>query len=64
MTNFSDAARAEACAAPAQASSGAKIMAERATEAIMTDAEFKARVLPAIHDWIRRRNGTAINETK
>jgi aminopeptidase N len=66
MTNFSDAARAEELArfAPAQASSGAKIMAERATEAIMTDAEFKARVLPAIHDWIRRSDGTAINETK
>jgi aminopeptidase N len=57
MTNFSDAAHAAELAdfAPAQATSGGKIVAARAHEAIMIGADVKARVLPAIDDWIRRR---------
>jgi hypothetical protein len=58
MTNFSDAARADELAsfAPVQATSGGKIVAARAQEAIMIGADVKARVLPAVDDWIKRRN--------
>ena len=59
MTNFSDAARAEELAgfAPVQATSGGKIVAARAQETILISAELKARVLPAIDGWLKRRNG-------
>jgi aminopeptidase N len=59
MTNFSDAARAEELAgfAPAHATSGGKIVAARAQETILINADLKARVLPAIDAWIKRRNG-------
>ena len=59
MTNFSDAARADELAsfAPVQATSGGKIVAARAQEAIMIAADVKARVLPAVDDWIKRRGG-------
>jgi len=58
MTNFSDVERADELAsfAPVQATSGGKIVAARAQEAIMIAADVKARVLPAIDDWIKRRN--------
>jgi aminopeptidase N len=57
MRNFSDADRAAELAsfAPVHATSGGKVVAARAQEAILTDAEFKARALPAIDDWIKRR---------
>ncbi|HKA80865.1 MAG TPA: M1 family aminopeptidase, partial [Xanthobacteraceae bacterium] len=57
MTNFSDAAHAAELAdfAPAHATSGGKIIAARSHEAIMIAADVKARVLPAIHDWLKRR---------
>jgi aminopeptidase N len=57
MTNFSDAARAAELAdfAPAHATSGGQMVAARAHEAIMIGADVKARVLPAIDDWIRQR---------
>jgi aminopeptidase N len=57
MTNFNDAAHAAELAdfAPAQATSGGKIMAARSHEAIMIGADVKARVLPAIDDWLKRR---------
>jgi aminopeptidase N len=43
--------------APAQATSGGRIVVARAQETILTNAELKARVLPAIDAWIKRRNG-------
>jgi aminopeptidase N len=54
MTNFSDAGRAAELAtfAPVHATSGGRIVAARAQEAIMIAADFKARALPAIADWI------------
>jgi aminopeptidase N len=54
MTNFSDAGRAVELAtfAPVHATSGGRIVAARAQEAIMIAADFKARALPAIADWI------------
>jgi aminopeptidase N len=57
MLNFSDADHAAALAsfAPVHATSGGKIVAARAQEAILIEAEFKARALPAIDDWIKRR---------
>jgi aminopeptidase N len=59
MTNFSDAERAAELArfAPAHASSGGKLVAARAEETIMIGAEFKARALPAIDAWLKKRNG-------
>ena len=59
MTSFSDAERAAELAlfAPAHATAGGKIVAARAQEAILADAEFKARVLPALDDWLKRRAG-------
>ena len=58
MANFSDAARAAELArfAPVHATSGGRIVAARAEEAIMIGAELKARALPAIDDWIKRRS--------
>jgi aminopeptidase N len=57
MTNFSDAERAGELArfAPVHATSGGRIVAARAEEAIMIAADFKARALPAIADWISQR---------
>ena len=58
MTNFSDAARAAELAsfAPVHATSGGQMVAARAEEAILIGAELKARALPAIDDWIKRRS--------
>jgi aminopeptidase N len=57
MLNFSDADHAAELAsfAPVHATSGGRIVAARAQEAILIAAEFKARALPAIDEWIRRR---------
>jgi aminopeptidase N len=59
MLSFSDADRAAELAsfAPVHATSGGRAVAARAQEAILIDAEFKARALPAIDDWIKRRSG-------
>jgi aminopeptidase N len=58
MRSFSDRARADELAAfaPAHATSGGRMVAARAEEAIRFDADFKERALPAIDDWIRRRS--------
>ena len=54
MRNFSDAEHAQALATfgPARTSAGARAAAERAYEAILTDAAFKERTLPAVAAWI------------
>ena len=59
MTNFSDAARAAELAAfaPVQATSGGRMVAARSAEAIVIGSELKARALPAIDGWLRRRGG-------
>jgi aminopeptidase N len=56
MTNFADPARAAELLrfAPAQETSGSRIVAARAQERILTDADFVTRQLPAIEDWISR----------
>ena len=58
MTNFSDDGHAAELAAfaPAQATSGGRVMAARATETIAISADLKARALPAVDAWIRQRN--------
>lgn len=58
MTNFSDEGHAAELAAfaPAQATSGGRVMTARATETIAIGADLKARALPAVDDWIRQRN--------
>jgi aminopeptidase N len=58
MRNFSDRARAVELAAfaPVHETSGGRVVAARAEEAIRFDAYFKERVLPMIDDWIRRRS--------
>ena len=55
MTNFSDAAHADALRqfAPAQETLGGRVMTSRALEAIAISADMKARVLPAIEAWIK-----------
>jgi aminopeptidase N len=59
MTNFSDAERAAELAAfaPAHATSGGRIIAARAEETIRIAADFKANALPAIAEWLKKRNG-------
>jgi aminopeptidase N len=59
MTNFSDDAHAAELAhfAPAQATSGGRVMTARALETIAISADLKARALPAIDAWIRERDG-------
>jgi len=59
MTNFSDEAHAVELAhfAPAQASTGGRVMAARALETIAIAADLKTRALPAIDAWIKARNG-------
>jgi aminopeptidase N len=57
LTNFTDAAHAEELAnfAPAQATSGGRIVAARSYERIMTDADFSAQQLPAVDERVKRR---------
>ncbi len=57
MLTFSDLEHAAELAsfAPVHATSGGRIVAARAQEAILIAAELKARALPAIDEWIRRR---------
>jgi aminopeptidase N len=59
LMNFSDAEHAAELAgfAPVHATSGGKMVAVRAEEAILIAAELKARALPAIDAWIKKRNG-------
>jgi aminopeptidase N len=55
MTNFSDDAHATELAhfAPAQATSGGRVMTARALETIAISADLKTRALPSIDGWIR-----------
>ena len=57
MTNFSDGAHAAELAhfAPAQATSGGRVMTARALETIAMSADLKTRALPAIDAWIKGR---------
>jgi aminopeptidase N len=59
MTNFSDDARAAELRgfAPAQATSGGRVMTARALETIAIAADLKKRALPAIDAWIKAHNG-------
>jgi aminopeptidase N len=56
MTVFSEASRVAELEqfAPVQATSGGRIVAERAKEAIMGAANFRAHTLPAVDDWIKQ----------
>jgi aminopeptidase N len=57
MTNFSDDAHAAELAAfaPAQSTSGGRVMVARALEAIAISSDFKTRALPAVDAWIKAR---------
>ncbi len=57
MKNFSDRAQANELAnfAPMQASDSAREAAKEAEDDIRFDADLKARALPAIDEWVRRR---------
>ncbi len=59
MTNFSDDAHAAELArfAPAQATSGGRVMTARALETIAISADLKTRALPAVDTWIRSHGG-------
>jgi len=56
MTNFTDAPHAEELAnfAPALSTSGGRLVAARAYERIMTDADFSAQQLPTVNDVVKR----------
>jgi aminopeptidase N len=58
MTNFSDEAHAAELAhfAPAQATTGGRVMAARALETIAISADLKTRALPAVNAWIKEHN--------
>jgi aminopeptidase N len=60
MTNFSDDAHAAELArfAPAQATSGGRVMTARALETIAISADLKARALPAVDAWIKAHGET------
>ena len=60
MANFSDPARAEELKqfAPAHATSDGRTEAERTRERILADAEFVARQIPAIDEWVRQHKVT------
>jgi aminopeptidase N len=57
MTNFSDEGHAAELAAfaPAQKTSGGRVMVARALETIAIAADLKARALPAVDAWIKMR---------
>jgi aminopeptidase N len=59
MTNFSDDAHAAELKAfaPAQATSGGRVMTARALETIAISADLKTRALPAVDAWIKERDG-------
>jgi aminopeptidase N len=59
MTNFSDDAHADALRhfAPAQATTGGRVMTARALETIAIAADLKTRALPEIAAWIKERDG-------
>jgi aminopeptidase N len=58
MTNFSDEAHAAQLVnfAPAQVTSGGRVMTARALETIAISADLKARALPSVDAWIKGRN--------
>lgn len=57
MTNFSDDAHAAELAAfaPAQSTTGGRVMVARALESIAISADLKARALPPVDSWIKAR---------
>ena len=59
MTNFSDEAHAAELKAfaPAQATSGGRVMTARALETIAISADLKTRALPAVAAWIKEHDG-------
>jgi aminopeptidase N len=59
MTNFSDEAHAAELRAfaPAQATSGGRVMTARALETIAISVDLKTRALPAVAAWIKEHDG-------
>jgi aminopeptidase N len=59
MTSFSDVAHAAELKsfAPAQATSGGRVMTARSVETILISADLNARALPAMDRWIREHGG-------
>jgi aminopeptidase N len=57
FSNFSDPARAEELKnfAPVNETSGSRTSAERAQETILSNADFAARQLPEVDEWVRRQ---------
>jgi hypothetical protein len=56
MTNFADRAHAEELSgfAPVHETAGGRIAAARAEEEILEAADFRARQIPAIDEWVKR----------
>lgn len=57
MTNFADRAHAEELAdfAPVHETAGGRIAAARAQEEIIEAADFRARQIPAVDEWVKQR---------
>jgi aminopeptidase N len=57
MTNFTDPAHAEELAhfAPVHETAGGRIAAARAEEEIMEAADFRARQIPEVDEWVKRQ---------
>ena len=62
MSNFADRTRAAELAsfAPVHETSGGRIIAARAQERILTDADFVAQQLPAVDDWIGAKSRRSV----
>jgi aminopeptidase N len=58
LSNFADRLRADELSkfTPAHETSGGRIIAARAHERILTDADFVAQQLPAIDEWVARNS--------
>jgi len=58
MTNFADRAHAEELAnfAPVHETAGGRIAAARAQEEIIEAADFRARQIPAVDEWVKQWN--------
>jgi aminopeptidase N len=60
MTNFADRAHAEELAkfAPVHETAGGRIAAARAQEEIIEAADFRARQIPAVDEWVKQHSAS------
>jgi hypothetical protein len=61
MANFADRAHAEELAnfAPVHETAGGRIAAARAQEEIVEAADFRARQVPAVDEWVKQHSASS-----